>query len=80
MLAFSWLSGAGNDGAYRLNASATRFFHVSDWSQVNATFGVSDPTTTIVNNRNLDLVEDNGWPNIETRLALAVGPLDGEGF
>lgn len=51
----------------------------ADDSQVIATLGISEPTTTVVNNRNLDLVEDNGWPNIEGRIAYAFGEPMGKG-
>lgn len=79
MLEFSKLAASGNPAAYRLHAQATRYFHLSDDAQIDVTAGVSDPTTTIYNDVNLTLIEDNGWPNIESRVALELGPLTGEG-
>lgn len=75
LLAYSKLSAAGNTGAFRLNASATRFMHISQQAQFNVTAGISEPTTTILNDSNFSLLEDNGWPNVEGRLSLGMGPL-----
>jgi hypothetical protein len=43
------------------------------------TVGLSDPVPTTVNNA-FQINEDNGWPNVEARIALAQGPLQGEGL
>jgi hypothetical protein len=45
---------------------------------VTLTAGISDPLPTTVNNA-FTISEDNGWPNVEGRAALALGPLTGEG-
>ena len=55
-----------------------RYLHPSDDSQVTLTAALSEPIPTTVTD-SLELSEDNGWPNVETRAALALGPLQGEG-
>ena len=56
-----------------------RFFNVDENSQVTITGGISDPLPTTVSNTT-NISEDNGWPNVEGRVALALGPLTGEGL
>src|SRR5262249_61596342 len=53
-------------------------FHPSEEQQITLTAGLSDPIPTTVSN-NFRFTEDNGWPNVEGRVAWAVGPLTGEG-
>jgi hypothetical protein len=76
----SSLFAAGSSGASRLSTQATRYLQLGDSSQLYATFGISEPIMNIINGANLLLVEDNGFPNIEGRLALAFGPLTGKGL
>jgi hypothetical protein len=79
MLTFSYLAGSGNAGmGFPGQARVERYFHPSDDAQVTLTVGLSEPISTTVNN-NLAINEDNGWPNVEARAALALGPLQGEG-
>jgi len=78
VLPFSRLGASGNAGAYRGQARIERYLRPSDDAQVTLTVGISDPVPTILT-PNLELTEDNGWPNVEGRAALALGPLIGEG-
>src|SRR5262249_40427484 len=78
VLPFSRLAASGNAGAYRGQARVERFLHPSDNAQITLTTGVSEPVPTILT-PNLELTEDNGCPNVEARVALALGPLAGEG-
>src|SRR5262245_52629702 len=78
VLPFSRLAASGNAGAYRGQARVERFLHPSDNAQITLTTGVSEPVPTILT-PNLELTEDNGWPNVEGRVAVALGPLVGEG-
>jgi hypothetical protein len=79
MLTFSLLGGSGNTGAgFPAQFRVERYLHPSDDSQITLTLGLSDPISTTVNN-NLQLSEDNGWPNVEGRAAFAFGALKGEG-
>src|SRR5262249_9094840 len=56
-----------------------RYFHLADDAQVTLIAGISDPLPPTVNNA-FTISEDNGWPNIEARAAIALGPLTGEGL
>jgi hypothetical protein len=79
MLAFSVLFGSGNTGSYRGQLRVERFIRPADDVRIILTGGLSDPITTLVDN-NLQLSEDNGWPNVEGRAVLGLGPLEGEGI
>jgi hypothetical protein len=80
ILPFSYLAGSGNAGAgFPAQLRVERYFHPADDAQVTVTTGISDPLPTTVNNA-FTISEDNGWPNIEARAALALGPLTGEGL
>jgi hypothetical protein len=78
VLPFSLLGGSGNTGDYRGQLRAERFFYPSGDSQITLTAGISDPIPTSVSDT-FSISEDNGWPNVEGRAALALGPLKGEG-
>jgi hypothetical protein len=79
VLPFSYLAGSGNAGAgFPAQLRVERYIHPSDDAQVTLTAGISDPLPTTVSNT-LNISEDNGWPNVEGRAALALGPLTGEG-
>jgi hypothetical protein len=80
MLTFGYLAGSGNAGyGFPGQARVERYFHPDSDTQVTFTVGLSEPVPTTVNNR-LEVSEDNGWPNVETRAALALGPMQGEGL
>lgn len=80
MLTFGLLGGSGNSGGgFPGQFRVERYLHPTDDSQVTLTLGLSEPLSTTVSN-NLRVSEDNGWPNVETRAALALGPLQGEGL
>jgi hypothetical protein len=78
VLPFTVLIAAGNTGLIRSQARIERFLHPSDESQVTFTLGFSEPIPTLVDDE-FRISEDNGWPNVEARAALAFGPLVGEG-
>jgi hypothetical protein len=78
VLPLSYLGASGNTGAFRGQARVERYLHPSDDQQITLTAGLSDPIPTTVSNT-FRLSEDNGWPNIEGRVAWAWGPLTGEG-
>ena len=69
--------GAGNLGFLRAQFRMERYFYPSDESQVTAQFALSNPIPTNYENFSVKegLTESNGWPNLEGRLALSVGPL-----
>lgn len=73
----SLLYGSGNAGSYRGQIRFERFVHFNDSSQLTSQLGLSNPISTLVRNSVKDpLVEDNGWPNIEGRMALGVGEIE----
>ncbi len=79
VLPLTLLSATGNTGnSYRGQARVVRFFRLSDRSQVRLQGGISEPVGTFFDSAVGLLSEDNGWPNVEGRLAVELGPL-GEG-
>jgi hypothetical protein len=80
VLPFSYLGASGNAGAgFPAQLRVERYFHPNDNSQVTLTAGMSDPLPTTVSNT-FNVSEDNGWPTVEGRAALALGPLTGQGL
>jgi hypothetical protein len=78
VLPISYLGASGNTGAFRGQARVERYLYPSDDSQITLTAGISDPIPTTVS-PTFRVSEDNGWPNVECRAALALGPVTGEG-
>jgi hypothetical protein len=77
VLPFSLLYGSGNGGSYRGQIRFERYFKLDNESLLTLQTGLSEPVATIVRSAPADpLVEDNGWPNLESRLALALGPVN----
>lgn len=74
VLPFSLLVGSGNTGnAYRGQARVVRYLYPADDTQVTLQAGLSEPISTFFD-PNARLSEDNGWPNVEGRVALGLGP------
>jgi hypothetical protein len=78
VLPFSYLGASGNTGAWRSQLRVERYFHPSEDSDLTLIGGISDPVPTTVSNT-FRLNEDNGWPNIEARVAWATGPTNCDG-
>ena len=72
VLSLSSLYGSGNAGSYRGQIRFERYVHCDDGSQLTFQFGLSEPISTLLVPAD-PLVEDNGWPNIEARLAYGFG-------
>jgi hypothetical protein len=72
VLPFSYLAASGNAGVYRGQLRIERFIRPNDAAQLTVTTGLSEPIATTLNNETLS--EDNGWPNVEGRAAVALGP------
>ncbi len=80
VLPFSLLIGSGNTGnAYRGQARVVRYLYPAEDTQITLQAGVSEPVSTFFSADDLILTEDNGWPNVEARVALGLGP-KGEGL
>jgi hypothetical protein len=77
MLAFSALAGSGNSGnAWRGQFRIERFLNPSEDVQWTIQGALSEPIVSVIDPSFSLLTEDNGWPNIEGRIALGLGPLD----
>ena len=73
ILPFSVLSGSGNTGnAFRGQIRLERFFNPSPDVQWIGQVALSDPVATTIDPA-FRLLEDNGWPNIEGRVAIGIG-------
>jgi hypothetical protein len=73
MLTFSSLIGSGNSGnLFKGQFRAERYYHPSDNEQWTIQAALSEPISTTITNANA-LNEDNGWPNVEGRIAYGVG-------
>ncbi|MCC9608358.1 hypothetical protein LOC68_10685 [Blastopirellula sp. JC732] len=79
VLPFSSLAGSGNSGnAFRGQLRLERFITVSDVKQWTIQTALSEPVVSTIN-PDFRLLEDNGWPNIEGRIALGLGAMEGQG-
>ena len=79
VLPFSALCGSGNAGnAWRGQIRLERFLRPSATRQWTLQMALSEPITSVIN-PDFRLLEDNGWPNIEGRIALGLGCLEGAG-
>lgn len=74
MLDFNTGQGAGNMGFFRGQFRAERYFHFG-YNQLTTQLALGNPLTTAFNGNARNLVEDNGWPNVDMRVAIGLGPL-----
>jgi len=80
VLPFSALSASGNAGnAFRGQLRLERFVHVSPEKQWTLQVALSEPISSTIDPA-FRALEDNGWPNIEGRVALELGPIEGAGL
>ena len=72
---FTRSAGAGNVGFLRSQVRVEHYCHPCEDVQLTTQFALSDPVVTSF--RRIEfaegLVEDNGWPNVEGRLAIGLG-------
>jgi hypothetical protein len=78
VLPFSYLMASGNAGVFRGQLRAERYFYPAADEQVTFTAGISEPISTTVHDSSVvigapAINEDNGWPDVEMRLARAIG-------
>ncbi len=77
VLPFSALAASGNVGnSFRGQLRLERYFVMANDVQWTAQMALSEPISTTVD-PTFRLLEDNGWPNIEGRLALGLGDRSG---
>ena len=76
VLAFSALCSSGNAGnSFRGSIRIERYTYPTTNSQWTTQVALSDPVTSTIDPQ-FRFVEDNGWPNVELRLAFGYGPLE----
>lgn len=79
VLPFSILGASGNAGnAFRGQVRVERYIRPSADRQWTVQLALSEPVATGIDNA-FRLLEDNGWPNVEGRLALGCGCVSGVG-
>jgi hypothetical protein len=66
------LFGSGNTGSFRGQVRAERYFKPGEALQLTAQAALSEPVSSVLQS-NQRILEDNGWPNVEARLAAGVG-------
>jgi hypothetical protein len=73
VLPFSVLGASGNSGnSFRGQLRLERFLHPSDDCQWTLQFALSEPIGSTIDSA-FRISEDNGWPNVEGRIALGIG-------
>lgn len=75
-LNFGMGMGAGNIGFFRGQIRAERYFYPAQDVQWAVQFAVSDQVITEFVMNPLVTGGDNGWPNLEGRIALGMGPME----
>lgn len=78
-LDFNHAQAAGNLGYFRGQFRAEHYIHFDDEAQLTLQLGLGNPITTSFTRNIRNLVEDNGWPNVETRVMLGMGPTSKRG-
>lgn len=80
VLPFSALAASGNAGnSFRGSVRVERYLIPSDQVQWTLQGALSDPITTTISPA-FAINEDNGWPNVEGRVALGLGELQPAGL
>jgi hypothetical protein len=74
MIALIGIFDSGNCGSFRGQIRAEHFYKPYDDFQLTTQVALSEPVSTIVTD-NRRIIEDNGWPNVEGRLAAGLGEI-----
>jgi hypothetical protein len=75
VLTLGKMYGSGNTGSYRGALRLERFLPLTDRSQLTLQAGTGEPIATLVTGGLPRINEDNGWPNVESRVSLGLGEL-----
>jgi hypothetical protein len=67
---------SGNTGSFRSQARIERFMKPSSSRQYTIQLALSDPIQSVLDDRDLRIQEDNGWPNVEGRIGMGFGPIE----
>ncbi|MDX2039476.1 MAG: hypothetical protein SFX72_22725 [Isosphaeraceae bacterium] len=73
VLSLAKLYGSGNTGSYRGMLRLERYLELSRNSMFTMQAAISEPTSTLVTGDLSRINEDDGIPNFESRIALALG-------
>ena len=68
------MGGAGNAGTFRGQIRLERFWTPSENFQATLQAALSDPISTVLLDATRRTTEGNGWPNLEIRGVLGLGP------
>ncbi len=80
VLPFSALAASGNSGnSFRGQIRLERFIRLADDVQWTLQGALSDPINSTID-PTFRISEDNGWPNVEARVALGLGCIEGAGL
>lgn len=69
------LFGSGNTGSFRGQVRVENYLKPSDGFQLTTQAALSEPVASVVTS-NTRILEDNGWPNVEARLAAGLGAVE----
>lgn len=72
MISLLNLYASGNTGSFAGQARVEHFFKPTDAFQLTTQLAVREPVASVVTS-NRRLIEDNGWPNVEARVAAGLG-------
>ncbi|MBX7104614.1 MAG: hypothetical protein K1X57_11070 [Gemmataceae bacterium] len=75
LITLAKMYGSGNTGSFRGQFRVEHFAKPSDDFQLTTQVALSEPVATVVTG-NARIVEDNGWPNVEARLAAGIGAVE----
>jgi hypothetical protein len=67
------LYASGNTGSFRGQLRAEHYFKPDDGFQLTSQFALTKPVASVVTDNRI--IEDNGWPNIEARMAGGFGAI-----
>ncbi len=67
---------SGNTGSFRGQIRGERNWLVGDDRSLKTQFAISEPLESVFSNRDLRILEDNGWPNLESRAAIGLGAIE----
>ena len=80
VLPFSALAATGNTGnSFRGQVRLERFLYPAEDTQWTVQFALSEPISSTID-PSFRISEDNGWPNVEGRIAYGVGPIQQVGL
>ncbi len=71
MISLLNLFASGNTGSFRGQMRAENYFKPDDAFQLTTQFSIGEPVASVLSSNRV--IEDNGWPNVEGRIATGLG-------